>query len=1361
MFASLRNHVPGISASPILVLAFVSWSSSVAQVLGVNIVGTTATQAVLTYAAPDRNPCTVKVSQNPSFVPLVADVDPNIFAGSQLDNRPVDAAGDTLTGSLSRTFVVGQRTSQIATAGPYAGQRHYSRALQTATTYYAQIACGRGASVVGSAIFSTKTIPLGNTYPDPWLTDPDHPGDEPWPESVGGSTPESFIDPLTGVALTRISTRGDGHLGPDQALFSTAYNAGQSPCDTAGPWKDPCGAVGTSGYASVDQSTGWLVLRGPIAPLGYGQYSYQDPYATSLDQLQVGVAGSASGCTGLDCQIDACLSLNGGASCLSSIRSAMLSTTGTSQINFGNQIDTESSPGIDPWILYPDPVWQTKGYSPYPAPRISIQEISARRGTGSIDGNTLTWTGGDIFSLAWVAGGNAQIRLAAPGIDACPAAPSDHVASTEYTIAGFKDGLTLSLSPTPSLGGETVISWCVQPFALMLRRHSAGSGTVYLGAASMTYIESPSPATPSAGAGSAVFSKPVAGGYFSYFGGLQWTNPGTGKSVYYGQPMMPLPMPTNPYKKILCPYGQSAAWDNSQAVPTWYCVAVLPADNGSNDPPKIVVGRGQFGMVSGTMVTAGVPPASAPYGDGYGTYANIPCSSPSDGISACSADGTPGDGAFLWTLLTPFNADITAQMVGFDTRFNANNYSNCFNSDTEDGVFFFYCYSSAGQNTPGWVFAFSPGDGHPEHAGMPGGPSIIGAVNTYATPIGSVANGQTAMTGQGLHSVAGTGEAGWIEIGMDAYAPMTTTQSTVPATSSSCPAGVAGQCIQLQMDSYNGSGYEPHLASSQSPFSDAPGELRTTQIGDTACITGTPGSCTWWLGEAEILTLVAKGPSGLWTFQRKGYGGELEISASTKTMYWQSIPFATPPGAKAANPFLNTFWNPSSGCPGGGPDPHGDCLMQTTNASSGHGFWSANGSAVDVNLNWSPTNYAAAYETIVGNMPSIFNQPFADVTPGQEPTVTYTSAGPPFHGAGVDSSFNDLQSHPAAQGVNAGNPRGYVSAFDVRPFLANETAASFTPVAGQLYVSNPQFVRDADDFAPFGSTAEINRKLVPTAASCGSHPLLDISGPGAILSGIPADSYRYAIVRTAGEVQPNSSVGQIYVNCPGVIPLATVPATMAGCAGNGVSGGSVFGAGNDICVSNMSSVAQRVVQFRLGKDDQYGRFTRTLVSAIGRLRMTGGFANVRPLPDNSGILFRSDWLNYNGNSVWMATVPPLPLPLRDGVNRGRLVPVQMFLSPPPNMKIAAAAIQFGYAEYDMNCTTRNDPCVATKHTATISAAPFAFASENPKPKACTPLSGCLITIPAAPGHILFTRISYWDKKGTLLRVDSFEAQAVP
>ncbi|MCX6629063.1 MAG: hypothetical protein NTW28_15705, partial [Candidatus Solibacter sp.] len=157
----------------------------------VRIVGTTNTQAVLAYSAPNGGACTVKVSQQSSLTPLVRDVDPELFPGSDQDTRP-----EAITAQTSRVFVVGKRITQPASDG-----KNYSRALETYTTHYYRVACG---SAVAAGSFTTANIPLGMTYNDVPQVDESNPGQWMIPTQLQDRT-QTIVDPQTGALLKRVS----------------------------------------------------------------------------------------------------------------------------------------------------------------------------------------------------------------------------------------------------------------------------------------------------------------------------------------------------------------------------------------------------------------------------------------------------------------------------------------------------------------------------------------------------------------------------------------------------------------------------------------------------------------------------------------------------------------------------------------------------------------------------------------------------------------------------------------------------------------------------------------------------------------------------------------------------------------------------------------------------------------------------------------------------------------------------------------------------------------------------------------------------------------------------------------------------
>ena len=1323
------------------VLAALGACSCWAAIGNFRVLGTTATQAVISYTAPDGNACTIQVSQSSSLTPPALDMDPNTFANANLDlGRP-----STITAGLSRTVVIGQRTAQYATAGSYSGVRHFSRALETVTPYYGLITCPSTGDTLPFT-FTTNNIPLGSTYGDPWLSDPSHPGDQPWPESVGGLTPESFIDPLTGVLIERLGLRGNNWGYWSKISFGSAFNQGQAtPCDSAGPWTSPCNVVSSSGNTTVGNSTAPLVLRPLLTNnnawnAGYGSSSYGQIW--TLDQLSLALTGYVSSSNTAFRVLDVCLSMNDGASCASSTQQVTMGQSSSQQT--AGQSNT-SQFGVIPWILDTNP-------------RINAQESSPHSGTATVSGNTVTWVSGDNFSLYWVTGGNGHIRLSANN-DAC-ATPPNTTTSTEYAITGFVNGNQLTVAGTPPTGN---VYWCANNFALMVWRDQAPTdgSTVTLSAASMGVIESTSPTYPDNGAGTACFNKQVNGGWFCLFGGLYWINPTSGATAYYGYMIAPGKNSsgsyiTNPWQTVgIIPAGETANIDQTQNNLTFYTVALDPNGGG----PLVI---------QGVFNPSSISQPTTPYGNG----SQIQNAS----VTSTTAYSVTYGNGLTFTNLTPqvsAQESIVNQMATFDPTFSPAKFSsgpngwNCIPYGMSTGVFYFTCYS-IGADSPAWVIAFSPGDGNPQHAGQAGGPQVVGAMNTFNTPNGPVSATQTSYTGRSLHAVGETGETGWVEIQGNQYEPVNTSNiASIPATSGSCTSfGLTGnnnQCILININSYTGggvTGYEPYFISPQKQyqFTGAPGELRTTQIGDTACIAAsTASSCSWATQQQELLTLALKnynGVNGAWVFQRNGYGAELAITSGPVTLWWVSNQWAIPAGGTTENASLAGYWNPLAGC-NGAPDPHGNCMIQDNNNTSGHGEWRDGGEAVATNVpEWGQPiwGWPTDYQTILGSAPGIFSTPFANVTPFQAAGVNYTSANPPFAGVYGHPWGFDAGSHPNAAGANA-SANESIRAFDNTPVQGGGFDPTFTLVSGQLYAATPSTVTDPDD--PFGSNGmvAINRKLMAQGNSCGSHPLIDVSGPGSSMSTGASGSYTACFARANGECYTGSTTGQVYVNCPGVIWTT--------CSGTSIHGGTPMGVGNDICVGNIAADANAVRQFTLDRTDYAGAYTRTLVTATSRLRMVYGFENNRVLPDNSWLLFRTDWLNYQRCDMWMAKLPPYPAP--DSVVRSTFVPVTLTVKPPAGLAVNNAIVRFGYQEYGapqlMDCTTRNDACMVAAGSVVSGNAPYYFASENPAGAACS--SGCTIMIPAISQRVLYYQVVYRAANNSVLAQGDLTAVVVP
>jgi hypothetical protein len=1263
---------------------------SFAAITNVRVLGTTATQAAIAYTAPDGSACSIAVSQtadingNP-LPPLVHDIDTSLFPGSGQDSR----TGSASTGQ-GRIFVVGKR---VAEKGP--DGRYYSRALQALTSYYGKIACG---TVTSLFTFQTGNIPLGLGYSDPWPADPSAPGDWPVPSSPGAVSNEPFVEPQTGVRVQRLTYPGMGYQGYPNNALNTAYNQGQNPCDTAGPWTSPCNSIGSTGYASVSNSSGWLVMRPNNISFGWGG---TDPtYGYTLDQLQASLKGHCTSSNSSLCQVDVCLSMNAGASCANAIQTVTLPLNTDATVNAGAY--NPGTIGIDPWLFDS-------------TPHINRPEASTHQGKVTISGTSVTQTSGDWFSGSWITGGQGRIRLSNTSqADACNASSSTSVEAT--ITAGFGTSLTLAAAP----GSYTY--YCAPDFAIMIRRHTAdAASSIYVQSAAFSYVSGQAGEWLDSGFNDICSNVPVNGGFQCMIptgGGsvaLVWINPSDGTANMIGPAMANAKSTgTEQWGATNCPLFAPEAYqtiDDTKAVPTWYClgysggkqVVLQIAYTGSYNSNRV--------FSNGDAIGLGNPTASDNYSISY--------------PNAVITDLTPASlGKDLVSLMNSYIGRNMDQYYGQpgDTAMS------CSNGPVQQGNMLVYCYR--GQNTFSWLAVFSPGDGVAAHAGQPGGPNIIAAMNTWSYGVSRWSTN---------HSTQDYGHSGYFGYGADTIGPSTTglgaasvivtTNTPIPGAGSDCsqwgnPMGVTGaNCTAIQINASSGS-YEPYYWQATAPQTQTPGELSTAQIGDIWCISTSQTSCNWLNGSNEILMLIQKGANGQWVFQRNaghwvvgpaaisGAGIKYLFAMSTSTnLSYYDTNYPTYYSVGWGNDVLWDYRN----------DPNGQNPLTDPGFFESHG---AQRQTISVEANSYPYYpWSGVYRVRhAANFPQLFTTP-----------PTYATANPPFAGVAGPASNNNWQSHPSVSGDSA-TPYEGQAAFDIRPLIGFGTTSpgppgAFTFVSGQLWVSTPTLT-DPDD------TNLLNRKIYATAASSGPHPLLDVSGPASSISDQPVDSYKYCVVRVAGECRTGSTAGQVYVNSPGV--------AYPWCYGNPVNGQGNPQV-NDICITNMPPAGQGLLQFSTLYPDPSGKFQRVLVKPMnGKLKYTSGFANVRALPDNSWVMFQGNYLDSSSRNDYLAQMPPLPP--ADSLSRGGFISVPVTLKPPAGTPVDNAIVEFGYQEYNGNCTTRNESCVANKTS--VGAVPFQFAGENPAGVPCA--AGCTIAIPAISQRMLYYKVKYRDSGNNVL-----------
>jgi hypothetical protein len=295
---------------------------------------------------------------------------------------------------------------------------------------------------------------------------------------------------------------------------------------------------------------------------------------------------------------------------------------------------------------------------------------------------------------------------------------------------------------------------------------------------------------------------------------------------------------------------------------------------------------------------------------------------------------------------------------------------------------------------------------------------------------------------------------------------------------------------------------------------------------------------------------------------------------------------------------------------------------------------------------------------------------------------------------------------------------------------------------GNLFSPNPGATLVSGQLYKYIPASALARKQLATIAATGGLSLLDISGPGSLLSDQPSDSYKYCVANVAGECRAGSVPGDILINAPNVKYLYCT-------GGDGPNPGNL-----DLCVGNVGSWAQGMTQIYLGATPADSvSHTRVVTHGLAGIKNMFYYSTAKSLPDASWALFNvgvaigkpTDQVN-----VWMAKLPPLIA--QDAVDRSTFIRAAIAIAAPQGQHIASAAIEFGYAEQgdpsQYYCTSRRESCVAVSATVN-DAVPFYFEqTENYTRMPCA--TSCAITLPVLPAHVAYYQVKFYDAQGALV-----------
>lgn len=294
-----------------------------AQIGNVRVNGVTATQAVISYTAPDAAACSVRLSEKPDLgagYQPVNDVNAGLFPGADRDDRP-----GSIPLGRARVFVAGKRVVERAADG-----RKYSRALQNETVHYYQIRCG---SQVAAGSFGTRNIGFGSTHGEAMPTDPaSTTGFYNYPDLNYSDRTEKVIDPLTGTEIRKVSLAEEF----SESKVNQAVGAA-----TGTNWTNPAGVTVADGAPATYSGTARDILYVPT------------PYAAAngtnlLNRLNLDLMATISGSpAGDDKYIDICITKDG-TNCVSPWKAVDVTTCAFDAYQ-GECDDAGSTRDVDFW----------------------------------------------------------------------------------------------------------------------------------------------------------------------------------------------------------------------------------------------------------------------------------------------------------------------------------------------------------------------------------------------------------------------------------------------------------------------------------------------------------------------------------------------------------------------------------------------------------------------------------------------------------------------------------------------------------------------------------------------------------------------------------------------------------------------------------------------------------------------------------------------------------------------------------------------------------------------------------------------------------------------------------------------------
>jgi hypothetical protein len=1040
-------------------------------------VGSTSTQIVFSYQAPDSNACAIAAVNDDDSSVAVYDLDSTLFPGTPAVNT--DFRHDWNIGRRGRIVVLGKRASDTGSDG-----RLYSRALEVDANHTITVTCTGGS---GTLKARSGKLPVGYTYQDSPPFNSSGFANWGWPSIDWSNRGKPLIDPMTGVKIKFVTfprdlaNRRDGRFG---ANYWVDWSGGH----WANPGNAPSGSTSTLATYSGGGNEALFLGVDPALSVSNRMYGgWPGGYPFSADDFGVHILGSASDTSSTNRAVNICLSIDSGQSCYTRTYLVILPQ--------GNAADT----GVQP-PSFPSPMWAGWGKA---IPRGFLPTS----GTADVAGNQLTLTGtqnGDTFFNPELPSGS-KIRIAG----------SSAVCAHELcTVQSVQDGTHLVLAENLNLTGA---AFTLSNFGVRIMK-TTGTGTVSLSAWwenawSSGFIMPVSGSTDMCSlipvqvhvdaAGNPLPAGQVLTGYnCGVSGRWYWISPETGESRLISVSAVPAASafsgvdPRDVPSSIQAPPGVTAF--DLQQPNVAYTFAELSQG-----------GRSVFRMTYNGDYRA------FDYNYPYGNGGELPTSI-SDGI--------------VWTNISPASQgkDIMTQVRSRFPSYDETRFGQVTEFFGISGDYAMFLHNIGGQDSPCWVFLFNiktqvleqgfnswDGTYSPVfrwaacHSGEPGFAPNLATVSTKPLYLGSNMRNYAGPFGAPVTAVLRSGGTFDSNTAI-AQLPDSSYETTCPSGLNGPYASLAGtnQCVTIRVGGEPCSAFATanEKAWSPCPWDSNKSMLQTMEVGDSlANVNGGYNSERMTIAKKTILSV-----NSIELVLKRNIGPDCGV-IPVQRVYPNGWQFFIPSGGFNA-------------CEGGLEfvDPlNRQVLVEDPHLLLGH---------FDHGVGTRPNSYSVVG---VGNFGGQYPYAIRDNKPlsaiGQ-PADYYISQEPKFANAS-NISFSFLQIYSSKKQWTAPDVERRWS-LDFR-HLNGSFGIPFESSSTTLAQIQTALVPGTSHVYQISVLGGTDVKKVPILGYAGRFLLKEKSGPTVGDTLTDSDNYRFCYAYRNGECRQNSTAGQAFVSVPG------------------------------------------------------------------------------------------------------------------------------------------------------------------------------------------------------------------------------------